>query len=67
VNPPQNFISVNKPQALYYIFAIFYNEIGEPEEEMSKAGRYNTEKRRKNAEKMQKGLGNLRFKLYMTI
>ena len=35
--------------------------------EMSKAGRYNTEKRRKNAEKMQKSLGNLRFKLYMTI
>ena len=34
---------------------------------MSKAGRYNTEKRRKNVEKMQKGLGNLRFKLYMTI
>lgn len=34
---------------------------------MSKAGRYNTEKRRKKAEKMQKYLSNLRFKLCMTI
>ena len=52
---------------LYYIFAIFYNEIEAQEREMPKAGRIQYKKEQKNTEKIQKGLRDLRFKLCMTI